>query len=325
MLPLLMAVIMAGLTSPVYRYFVKFFHNHKGAASAATVFLTLCLIIIPILFFAWVLVDQAIEITDTAGQWLQENTLQQEIKDLPVMRKLLPYQDKIVEKVSQLAAKGGAFVASSLAAGVKGTAEFFLMLFITLYAMFYFLMNGGTILDEVLRLTPLSASDKDNLLKTFSSVSRATLKGAFIIGILQGGLAGLSFWVAGIGDVVFWGTVMAVLSIIPGIGTFLVWVPVVIFLGLSDRIGAAVGVGLWCLIVVGTVDNLLRPALIGKDTKMPDLLVLISTLGGLILFGAVGIVVGPIFGALFLTVWSLWSSSVDQIDPASASSTAPNG
>lgn len=107
---------------------------------------------------------------------------------------------------------------------------------------------------------------------------------------------------------------MAALSIIPGLGMPLIWVPAVIFLALNDQVGAAIGVALWCLIVVGTVDNLLRPALIGKDTKMPDLLVLLSTLGGLILFGITGIIVGPILGALFITAWSLWSSSIDQYE-----------
>jgi predicted PurR-regulated permease PerM len=145
-------------------------------------------------------------------------------------------------------------------------------------------------------------------------VGRATLKGTLIIGIVQGGLAALSFWVAGIKGVIFWGAVMTVLSIIPGVGTALVWVPAVIFLILDGQIGAAVGVGLWCAIVVGTADNLLRPLLVGKDTEMPDLLVMVTTLGGLALFGVTGIVIGPIVGALFISVWDLWRTSVEESD-----------
>lgn len=190
--------------------------------------------------------------------------------------------------------------------------EFLLMLFVTLYAMFFFLINGQAMVDGVLRFTPLSADDKSRLLRTFASVGRATLKGTLIIGVVQGGLAGLAFWVAGIQGAVFWGAVMTVLSIIPGIGTALVWVPVVIFLILDGQIGAAVGVGLWCAIVVGTIDNLLRPLLIGKDTEMPDLLVMLTTLGGLALFGAAGILVGPIIGALYMTVWQLWGGAIDE-------------
>ena len=117
---------------------------------------------------------------------------------------------------------------------------------------------------------------------------------------------------AGIGGAVFWGAMMTVLSIIPGIGAALVWFPAVVFLALDGQVGAAVGVGLWCAIVVGTIDNILRPLLIGKDTEMPDLLVLLTTLGGLALFGAAGLLVGPIIGALYLTVWRLWGDAMDE-------------
>ena len=182
--------------------------------------------------------------------------------------------------------------------------------------------NNRDILDAVLRFTPLTAEDKDRLLKTFASVGGATLKGTVIIGIVQGGLAGLSFWVAGIQGAVFWGAVMTVLSIIPGIGTALVWVPAVIFLALDGQIGAAVGVGVWCAVVVGTIDNVLRPVLVGRETEMPDLLVMLTTLGGLALFGAAGIVVGPIIGALYVTVWQLWGSAMDEDSTVAGAATA---
>ena len=201
-----------------------------------------------------------------------------------------------------------------LVGSATGAAELFLMLFVMLYAMFYFLINGRAVLDAVLGYTPLSVDEKARLLGTFTSVGRATLKGTLIIGIVQGGLAGLSFWVAGIKGVVFWGAVMTVLSIIPAVGTALVWVPAVIFLILDGQTGAAVGVGLWCAIVVGTADNLLRPLLIGKDTEMPDLLVMVTTLGGLALFGAAGMVIGPIVGALFTSVWGLWGVAVEEAE-----------
>jgi predicted PurR-regulated permease PerM len=106
---------------------------------------------------------------------------------------------------------------------------------------------------------------------------------------------------------------MVVLSIVPGIGTALIWVPAVIFLILDGQIGAAVGIALWCGIVVGTADNLLRPLLIGKDTKMPDLLVMLTTLGGMALFGATGLFIGPIIGALFMTAWQLWGNAIDEV------------
>jgi predicted PurR-regulated permease PerM len=143
-------------------------------------------------------------------------------------------------------------------------------------------------------------------------VSRATIKGTLVIGIVQGVLAGLSFWIAGIPNTVFWGTIMAVLSIIPGVGAALVWIPGVIYLIVVGNVATAVGVGLWCAIVVGTADNFLRPRLVGRDTKMHDLLILLATLGGLVMFGALGIVLGPVLAALFLTVWGIFDSTMNE-------------
>jgi predicted PurR-regulated permease PerM len=281
-----------------------------------TVALSLLLVILPLVLFLFILIGQAIDISQSAAGWVtqqvqQSESLKEKIEQHPDLKRLLPYQDEIITKAGQLAAKAGAFAAEELAAGALGTAEFFLMLFVMLYAMFCFLKDGRAILDWTFGCLPLSAGDKERLVATFNSVGRATLKGTLIIGIVQGGLAGLSFWVAGIGGAVFWAAVMAVLSIIPGIGSALVWVPAVIFLALDGQIGAAVGVALWCAIVVGTVDNFLRPLLIGKDTKMPDLLVLLTTLGGLALFGASGILVGPMIGALFLAIWGLWGAAME--------------
>jgi predicted PurR-regulated permease PerM len=314
-LAILMAAVLAGLVYPIYRRLAGLLGDRKAIASGATVLLSLVLVIIPLLLFLGVLIIEAIQISESAGDWVarqveQSGTLRQKIQEDPDLKRLLPYQDEIIKKVGELAAKAGSLVAEGIAAGAQATAEFLLMLFVMLYAMFNFLIHGRAILDAGLSLTPLSASDKARLIATFASVGRATLKGTVIIGIVQGGLAGLSFWVAGIEGALFWGAVMTVLSVVPGVGTALVWVPAVIFLTLDGQIGAAVGVGLWCAIVVGTADNLLRPMLIGKDTEMPDLLVMLTTLGGLALFGAAGIVVGPIIGALYVTVWQLWDSAV---------------
>ena len=174
------------------------------------------------------------------------------------------------------------------------------------------MLNGRAVLRATLGYTPLTEEDQTKLLGTFVSVARATLKGKLVIGIIQGGLAALSFWLAGIEGVFFWGAVMAVLSVIPAVGTALVWVPAVIFLAINGQTGAAIGVGLWCALVVGTIDNILNPILIGKDAEMPDLLVLLTTLGGLAVFGVAGMIIGPIVGSLYVAIWQRWGSAVDE-------------
>jgi predicted PurR-regulated permease PerM len=316
---LVMAAVLAGLVHPFYCRVSDLFGKRKSIASAVTVLLSLILVIIPLLVFLGILIGQAIQISESAGNWLtgqmqQAESLQKQIEEDQDLKHLLPYQDEIIAKAGQIAGNAASFMVNVLVGSATGAAELFLMLFVMLYAMFYFLINGRAVLDAVLGYTPLSVDEKARLLGTFTSVGRATLKGTLIIGIVQGGLAGLSFWVAGIKGVVFWGAVMTVLSIIPAVGTALVWVPAVIFLILDGQTGAAVGVGLWCAIVVGTADNLLRPLLIGKDTEMPDLLVMVTTLGGLALFGAAGMVIGPIVGALFTSVWGLWGVAVEEAE-----------
>jgi predicted PurR-regulated permease PerM len=136
-----------------------------------------------------------------------------------------------------------------------------------------------------------------------------------VIGIIQGALAGLGFWAAGIDGSAFWGTIMAILSIVPGIGAALVWVPAVIYLYITGQTLTATLLLAWCAAVVGTIDNILRPRLVGKDAKMPDLLILIGTLGGLFLFGAIGFIVGPIVCGLFLTVWEIYGATFKDILP----------
>lgn len=330
-LALLVAAVFATLLHPIYLRVLGALGDRKAVASALTVLLSLVLVVVPLSLFLAVVAGEAIEISESATEWIaaqtgESGTLQRQLEQDPDLQKLLPYQDAIMEKAGELASEAGSFVAQGLADSAKGTAEFFLMLFVMLYAMFFFLIDGRMIIDEVLRFTPLSADDKTRLLGTFASVGRATIKGTVIIGLVQGALAGLAFWIAGIGGAVFWGVVMGVLSVLPGIGAALVWVPAVIFLGLDGQVGAAVGVGLWCAVVVGTADNVLRPLLIGKDTEMPDLLVLLTTLGGLALFGFPGLVIGPLIGALYVAVWKLWGSAVDEAKAeAAATPTQANG
>jgi predicted PurR-regulated permease PerM len=315
--PVVMAAVLAVLLHPLYRRMLGRLGERRAVASGVTVLLSLVLVIVPFVLFLSVLVSQAVELSQSAAQWMSSQVenpgkLQQRLEQTPTLERLLPYQDQIVEKTSQLASNAGAYAAGRLADSAKGTARFFLMLFITLYAMFFFLIDGRSIVDSVLRFTPLSEDDKARVLGTFGSVGRATIKGTLTIGVVQGGLAGLAFWVAGIDAAVFWGAVMTILSIIPGIGTAVVWVPAVIYLAMAGQTGAAIGLALWCAIVVGMADNVLRPVLIGKDIEMPDLLVMLTTLGGLALFGASGIVIGPLLGALSLTIWKLWGGAIDK-------------
>jgi predicted PurR-regulated permease PerM len=155
------------------------------------------------------------------------------------------------------------------------------------------------------------------------SVTRATIKGTLVIGIVQGVLAGAAFWAVGIKPPVFWGAVMGFLSILPAVGAALVWIPAVVVLLIGGRTGAAVLLFAWCAGVVETVDNILRPRLVGKDTQLPSLLVLLATLGGIVLFGAAGVIIGPIVAALLITVWDIYGVAFKDVLPPVPAAVAP--
>jgi predicted PurR-regulated permease PerM len=196
-----------------------------------------------------------------------------------------------------------------------GAVNFLFMLFVFLYTMYFFLLDGDKLLEKILYYLPLQDHDEQQMLERFTSVTRATLKGSAVIGILQGGLAGVAFWVVGIPSAAFWGAIMVVLSIIPSVGTAVVWLPAAVILGFGGAIGKALGLFVFCAVVVGSVDNLLRPMLVGKDTQMHELMIFFGTLGGIFVFGMVGVIIGPIIAALFVTIWEIYGQAFQEILP----------
>ncbi len=314
LMAMLLAAILSGMAQPLFNLLVRLSRGRKGLASFITVFVTLVLIIVPLSGFIGLLAGEAIEISNKVRPAFQElinepNRVDDLLRRLPFYDQLEPYQDQILIKVGETASIVGTFLVNAMAKTTRGTALFFLQLFIMLYAMFFFLLDGRAVLDKILYYMPLSPQDEELMVEKFLSVTRATIKGSLIIGVLQGGLAGLAFWVAGIEGAILWGTIMVVLSIIPGVGTALVWVPAVIYLFASGQTGTAIGLTIWCAGLVGTIDNFLRPRLVGRDTKMPDLLILVSTLGGLVLFGVLGFIIGPIIAALFIAIWEIYGEA----------------
>jgi len=311
LMTLLLAAIAAAMTSPLYGGLLKRLGGRKTAAAIVSLLLVVVVVVTPLLGLLGIVAAEAVSVGQSAGPWVKSHLdsrseIESYLRRIPFYERVAPYESEILNRAGELAARVSKFLVDGLSAATRGTVEFVFHFFILLYAMFFFLVDGKPALARILSYLPLPERDKEVMLDKFVSVSRATLKGTLAVGVLQGGLAGLGFAVVGIDGAVFWGTVMAVLSVIPAVGSGLVWVPAVGFLLIKGSVGAGVALAAWCLLVVGSVDNVLRPILVGRDTKMPDLLILLSTLGGLSMFGLVGFVIGPVVAALFLAVWEMY-------------------
>jgi predicted PurR-regulated permease PerM len=330
--PLLLGALLAGLFHPLYRWVTRLLGGRRSLGAAVTLLVLLVLGLGPVSAFLGIVLQQALTMSDQAIPWLNQhlgaasifNVQEWLVQKFPGLVKYMPSQEQLLEQVGTAAKTAGAFLVGFASRMTATTAAFLLNLFVMLYAMFFFFRDGDKILERIFYYTPLSDEDETRMLTQFASITRATVKGTLVIGIIQGALAGIAFWVAGIEGAALWGTIMTILSIIPGIGAALVWVPVVIILFVTGQYLTATLLAAWCAAVVGTVDNFLRPMLVGRDAKMPDLLILIGTLGGLFLFGPIGFIVGPIVCGLFLTVWDIYGATFREVLPPVTSFRAPH-
>jgi predicted PurR-regulated permease PerM len=321
--PLLLGAMLAGLCHPLYRWLARCFRGRTSLASFTTLLILVMLAVGPLGAFGGLVISQALEVSEKAIPWARQHFGPASGFDVhnwlearfPKLAPYLPDQQTIVDNIGLAAKSAGGFLVAAASRMTAGTAAFLLDAFVMLYAMFFFLRDGKAVLEKIFYYIPLRHADEVQMVERFTSVTRATIKGTVIIGIVQGTLAGLALWAGGIDGAAFWGTIMVILSVIPGVGSALVWVPAVIYLFATGHILTATLVGVWCAAVVGTIDNVLRPMLVGKDAKMPDLLILIGTLGGLFLFGPIGFIAGPLVFGLFLTVWEIYGAAFKDILP----------
>lgn len=199
----------------------------------------------------------------------------------------------------------------------QNTFEFFASVFITLYLAYFLIRDGKSVtqhrLWSAVRLAP---EHKDALLETLTTAVRATVKGNMLVAVIQGALGGLSFWALGVSGALLWAVLMAFLSLLPSVGAALVWLPVAVYFLLIGELAKGIALMAYGMLVIGLVDNLLRPILVGKETRLPDYMVMITTLGGMAVFGINGFVLGPVIAAMFLAVWTIYTNSKNGTPPA---------
>lgn len=318
LISLFLAVVFSSLLHPLYQYLLSHLWGYRYIAALLTLSLVILVIVVPLLGLLGVVAAQAYQMSQDAAAWIKEEVqqAQQESFELP---EWVPFREKIdlssstvLAKVGDAAGQVSKLLVQSLSAVTEHTASFLLNMFVLLYAMFYFLKEGRNVHRSLMHHLPLAEKDKERLFERAVSVVRATVKGTMVIGLIQGLLGGVAMAVLGIQGAALWGTLMAVFSVVPGIGTAIIWVPAAIYLVVTGQTGEAVALVAWCAVVIGSVDNFLRPVLVGGDTKMPDLLILVSTFGGLSVFGAVGLIVGPVIAAVFVTMWDVFGQTFER-------------
>ena len=320
LMTILVAGIFSGLAHPLYLKLHRTFGGREGVASAVTLLLIMLVVGGPLVFILSVVTSEAVRMSDNVTPFVRQLINEPAIINgyldrIPGAQALAPYREMLLTKAGEAAGNLGKVIVSSFSSTTRGTLAVIVDFFMILYAMFFFLIDGRGYLDSMLQYLPLRESEQNQMLERFVSVSRATLKGTLLIGAVQGTLGGMMFAILGIPGAVLWGLLMIVSSLLPVIGGALVWVPAAIILVVQGAWIKALILTAFCSIVIGSIDNVLRPRLVGRDTKMSDLLILFSTLGGIAAFGAIGFIVGPLIAALFVTIWEIFGRAYrDDLD-----------
>ena len=309
--PIFWAVALGIIVYPLHARLVRRLHDRRALAAGISVVTVVIVLILPLIGIgAAVTAEGATLYQRLEGGGLGVNSLSARIQQsMPQITALIERVGldpaRIEERVQSAAVAASRFVAERAVAIGQGTIRLAIYFCLMLYLLFFFLRDGPRILDALIRALPLGDQRERHLFERFAEVSRATIKGTLVVGIVQGTIGGVAFAVLGISAPVLWGTVMALLSILPAVGTALVWLPAAIVLIVSGQVFGGIVLILIGVFVIGLVDNLLRPVLVGRDTQLPDYVILLSTLGGLAGFGLAGIVIGPTIAAFFLSVWQM--------------------
>ncbi|MDU6923226.1 AI-2E family transporter [Franconibacter helveticus 513] len=285
--------------------------NRNGLASLLTLLLICLIVFTPLAVILSSLVNEF----NVVYRNLQEDNTSMSVVFADVIRHLPSWGQQLLadydlddvgeiqRKLSAAVMQGSQFLAGSALAISKNTFSLAVGFGVMLYLLFFLLKDGSHLVALIMRAIPLENRVKYRLIARFAAVARATVKGTVVVAVIQGFLGGVAFWFLGIQGSLLWGALMAFFSLVPAVGTALVWVPAAIYLFAVGALWKAIALVVWFVVVVGLVDNILRPILVGKDIKMPDYLILIATLGGLTVYGINGFVTGPLIAALFVTCW----------------------
>lgn len=309
--PIFWAAVLSTIFYPVYSGLLGVTRFPNISAFIA-VLITLVILFIPLSLLATLIFHQSVALYDRilSGQW--EINIQN-IADWLQNTPAAPYVETIKNEWTTFATNTTKAVAVFLFNNIKdltqNSIQFIFFLFVALYALFFFFRDGERLLKRLQHLSPLGDNHEIMLYRRFTSAARATLKGSFIISGIQAIIAGFLFWATGVEGAVVWSVITFIFALIPGIGAFIVWLPIGITMLLLGHLWQGVAILIVGSLLISTIDNLLRPQLVGKDIQIHPLIIFFSTLGGIFVFGVSGIIIGPILASLYLAIISIYDHS----------------
>lgn len=315
-------VVLSILFAPLQRRLLKITRQRRNLATVCTMLLFLIAVFIPLSLIAAALLQEGALQYDKihSGQLDFGSYFQQIINSLPdwISRLLARFGladiTSVKQAISTATTQGSQYIATKALNIGQSTAGFFISIGIMLYLLFFLLRDGGALAEKMKQAIPLHSEQKQQLFSKFATVIRATVKGNIVVAATQGTLGGVMFWFLDIQGALLWGVFMTLMSLVPAVGAGLIWAPVAFYFLITGATWQGVTLALYGIFVISLIDNILRPILVGKDTQMPDYVVLVSTLGGISIFGLNGFVIGPVIAALFIACWDLFASEKNRLD-----------
>jgi len=320
---ILWSAIIAMVFAPVNSRLLVSSGGRKTVAALGTLLIIVVLVMLPLALITAALVSEAAQVFQKlqSGEMNPERFFGGVFGSLPDWLVSLLGRfgvgdfATIQRKISFALSQAGQFFAGQALSIGQNTFDFLANLGIASYLAFFLIRDGEALARGARHALPLDAVSKRALFAKFTTVIRATVKGNLLVAAIQGALGGLAFWFLGVSGALLWAVLMAFLSLLPLIGAALVWMPVAMYLLVTGAVWQSLMLVAWGVLVIGLIDNVLRPILVGKDTRMPDYVVMITTLGGMAVFGINGFVLGPVIAAMFFAVWHLQTTAQSDLHP----------
>jgi predicted PurR-regulated permease PerM len=332
LLDIFMALVLFFTAKPLYHALTRLLRGYKALASALTCLILLLVILIPLFSLMSIIAAQALDFSSQVTKGMQNGDLWRQIAakidglklylvhlNLPVP----PGDINLAQIIQTAVSRASAFIYTNAIGLIKGFTVFFFDLLLTLFIAFFMFLQGDDFIQAIKELSPLDPAHNDEILRETETTIKATLWGTVIVAVAQGTLGGVGFLIFGLPQPAFWGTVMIPASVIPVVGSTIVWGPAAVYLLFTGRIAAGIGLIVWGGVVVSVIDNILKPIIMKGSSETPSIFILFSILGGLTYFGMIGFILGPLLLSFLLSLLRIYQKTILAPPPLAPAAAAP--